>query len=237
MMKKCTNLNCDTTFLFQNDRIVCPFCHGILVENLDNEFRQPELIPIDLLPLDTPHQDQNVIPFIKRRFNSIECCGRVVEIDHQTLFNSKKYKLLNSIFRGEPYQLSHQTIEYTIRIENITEEYPTEIMDFCLYGNYLGRLQVGDEVLIKAKNKRDHRVVKSIYNQTTSSAIKSGLQIPAWLIKSFFLILMIAIVSCIYEIVLLFKSGAIVIMAIMPIIIAIFGFFLIIKSLFPKRRR
>ena len=77
--------------------------------------------------------------------------------------------MFNTIVRGEPYQFAHQTVEYTIRVENIANGISTEVTDFCLYGNYMGRLQVGDEVIVKARNLRDRRVIKSIYNQTTSS--------------------------------------------------------------------
>ena len=34
-MKRCPNPNCDSTFLYSNEKTICPFCHSPLVENAD----------------------------------------------------------------------------------------------------------------------------------------------------------------------------------------------------------
>lgn len=68
-------------------------------------------------------------------------------------FTAGAHKLFNALVRGEPYQFAHQTLEYTVRVEPITDGVPSEVTDFCLYGNCLGRIQIGDEVRIRAKEQ------------------------------------------------------------------------------------
>ena len=68
----------------------------------------------------------------------ITCTGRVLELDHQAVFYSRAHKLFNALVRGEPYQFAHQTLEYTVRVEPITDRVPSEVTDFCLYGNCRG---------------------------------------------------------------------------------------------------
>ena len=182
-MKRCYNPNCASDFLFGNDKVTCPFCHQRLVDIGAAHTGQPPILPVDLAEPPMP-TGRNNPPFASVRMGRMTCHGRIVEIDRQELFVSKFHKLINSLFRGEPYQLAHQTIEYTIRVENISDAMAEEVTDFCLYGNYLGRLQVGDEVEIRAKNHRNRRVVTSLYNRTTSSRVRPGFQIPAWAVRT-----------------------------------------------------
>lgn len=187
-MKRCVNPNCEAAFVFGNDRTNCPFCHSRLVSIEENVADYENIVLPDQIIFDDVNVGDNGQPFIRRRGNRIECRGRIVEIEHQELFNSAWHKLFNSLFLNEPYQLAHQTVEYAIRVENISDGYATETADFNLYGNYLGRLQVGDEVNIRAKLNHNRRVVKSIYNLTTESKLRPSLQFPSWLIKVFALI-------------------------------------------------
>lgn len=236
-MKRCSNPNCDSAFLYGDDKTVCPFCHSELVSNMDNVV--VHLQPADRIPGLEPMRNQ-AVQFIHEHFGTIECHGRIVEIDHQELFNSKRLKLINTIFRGEPYQFAHQTIEYTIRVESLSDDYPPEVRDFCLYGSYLGRMQVGDEVQIKAKNLKHRRVVKSIYNRTTDTTVKSGLQIPAILVRILIAILSIILIALMCSIVWMVESGAAsiiltaVLTALIPIIIMIWIFWEIVKGIFRR---
>ena len=243
MMKRCVNPNCESAFLFGNDKATCPFCHSRLVDSItDTGFETQTILPPDRVVFRDVATEPRGMEFVKEHFGTVECHGRILEIDHQELFNSKRYKLFNSLFRGEPYQFAHQTIEYTIRVENITEGIPTEVTDFCLFGSYLGRLQVGDEVVVRAKNLGDRRVVKSIYNQTTNSTVRPGLQIPASVIRGVFLTVALVIISIVCGVVWLFESGTMaaglvaITAALMPIIIVCVGFWMLIRSVFPRRR-
>lgn len=236
-MKKCSNPNCDSAFLYGEDKTVCPFCHSALVHNIENTI--VHLQPADRIPVVEPVRDQ-AVQFIQEHFGTMECHGRVIEIDHQELFNSKRLKLINTIFRGEPYQFAHQTIEYTIRVESLTDNYPAEVRDFCMYGSYLGRMQVGDEVLIKAKNLKHRRMVKSIYNRTTDTVVKPGFQIPAVLVRIPIAILSLLLIAVICSIMWMVESGAAAIVltalltALVPIVIMFWIFWEIIKGVFRR---
>lgn len=245
-MKKCPNPTCESAFLFGNDRVTCPFCHTRLVDNVtESGFQSRTILPPDRMTIRNVRRDVETQeePFISRHFGSMECHGRVSEIDHHELFNSKHHKLFNSLLRGEPYQFAHQTIEYTIRVESISDGFPAEVTDFCLYGSCLGRLQVGDEVVIRARDLRNRRIVKSIFNKTTNSIIKSGLQIPAGIIRGSLVVSAITLIALICSIVWMFDSGAAalgmvaILAAIMPAIIVIIGLWIMIRSIFPRRRR
>lgn len=244
-MKKCTNPNCNSNFLYGNDKKVCPFCHSRLESNVSfNATATQEILTPDQILVNDVSSHNDERPFFSCiRFHGILCHGRITEIDHREILYSAFHKILNAIFKNQPYQFAHQTSEYTIRVENITDGYPSEITDFCLYGNYLGRLQVGDEVIVRARNYRDRRVVKSIFNQTTSSVVKPGFQIPAQLIKIIMLLAIIGIVVLMCDVVWFVRSGAAavglvaIISAIMPFLIILFGIWIMIRSILPRRRR
>ncbi len=240
-MKRCINPNCQSSFLYGDDKITCPFCHNRLAEG--NNVQGARLTPADrAIEIRTPVRRAEH-DFVRRSRSCIECHGRVVEIDHHELFNDVKHKLCNSLFRGEPYQLAHQSIEYTIRVENISDNIANEATDFCLYGNYLGRLQVGDEVRIRGKNLGNRRIVKHIYNETTQTEIKPGMQIPAWLVRVGAVSIASFILLFIYELVWMVQSGALVnlglnlLEAFMPLVIIVFGIWFLLRSVFPGRRR
>lgn len=244
-MKKCINPNCDSIFLFPSDKERCPFCNSLLVEDTDNMTNPDEpILPVDRIPLISRENDNRESDdFTVNKLNNVNCHGRIVELEHQELFNTKWQKLANSIIRGEPYQFSHQTIEYTIRVENISQDFPTEITDFCLFGNYLGRLHVGDEVKIQAKNKSHRRVVKRIYNVTSESVVKPGIQISAAAIRAAAILSIVAILAMIYGAVWLVKSGTLfsiiasLVSAFIPLIIVCVGIYYMVKSILPNRRR
>ena len=265
-MKRCVNPNCGSTYLFGSSRTVCPFCHQPLVENgtppsqaagtasaggrARPSHRIRPAVPTDLLAAEQMPVRRREEPLIQRRTgrapllgNRIHCRGRVTEIEHHELFTDVRHKLMHTLFRGEPYQLSIQSVEYTIRVENLTDGLPTEVTDFCLYGNYLGRLQVGDEVTVKAKDCGDRRVVRSLYNETTGSQVRPGLQFSPWLVRGVFLAVILVLVWLICQLVWLFQSGAVaagaavLLMSLMPVLILIIGLYLLFRSVFPRRRR
>lgn len=265
-MKRCINPNCGSTYLFGSSQTVCPFCHQPLVENgtpsspsagtagPERQARPSQrvrpAVPTDLLAAERMPGQRREEPLVQRRTgrvpfgrNRISCRGRVTEIEHHELFTDVRHKLMHTLFRGEPYQFSIQSVEYTIRVENLTDGLPTEVTDFCLYGNYLGRLQVGDEVTVKAKDCGDRRVVSSLYNETTGSEVRPGLQVSPWLVRGVVLAVLLTLVWLICQLVWLFQSGAVaagaaaLLMSLMPVLILIIGFYLLFRSVFPRRRR
>ncbi|MCI5509606.1 MAG: hypothetical protein MR436_04015 [Eubacterium sp.] len=241
-MKKCSNPNCESEFLFSDSKSTCPFCHSMLITS-DAMATARHILPADSVDYGLNNNEEENDVFLSTHLGNMECHGRIVEIDHHEIFNSKWHKLFNSLFRDEPYQLANQTIEYTIRVENITDDFSTEITDFCMYGSYLGRLQVGDEVRINAKNKRNRRIVKKLYNETTGSAVKPGLQIPSIILKISFALVILALISLASGLVWFVKSGMLlnviesVLIAFLPLIIMSVGIWMLVRSVFPKRRR
>lgn len=240
-MKKCSNPNCASSFLFGDNKTNCPFCHGPLERCNGASHEQHRITPPNMALRNTERELSP--PLAARRMGRTEYTGRITEIEHQTIFHSRFHKLMNTVVRGEPFQLAHQSAEYTIRIEPITDGVPSEVTDICLYGNYLGRLQVGDEVKVKVKDCGHRRVAKSIVNLTTGSVVRPGLQVSAGLVRGLLLaaVLMIAVLICM--IVQLFSSGTVgsffgvLLSALIPAAICIFGFWLLFRSLFGRRSR
>ena len=121
----------------------------------------------------------------------------------------------------------------------MTDNYPAEVRDFCMYGSYLGRMQVGDEVVIKAKNLKHRRMVKSIYNRTTDTVVKPGFQIPAVLVRIPIAILSLLLIAVMCSIVWMVESGAAIMLtalltALVPIVIMFWIFWEIIKGVFRR---
>lgn len=146
-------------------------------------------------------------PFMEVSGNTIKCHGRIIEADHHELFYSKFHKIVNSLFRGEPFQFGHQTLEYLVRVEEVGSTYSTQCTDFFLYGNYMGRLVPGDEVEIIAKNKGGRRVVKKLFNVSTNSTVRPDIQLPAGLIQTLALVLLFLIIMLIAGAVASYHSG------------------------------
>lgn len=239
-MKKCVNPACLADFAFDDSMTSCPFCHSRL-EPCGGADVPPLVPPLDYgIPQPKPAEAQ---PFVHRQLGQMECHGRVSEIDRQEVFFGSTLKLFNTLFRGEPYQLAHQTIEYTIRVEPITDGVPAEVTDFCLYGSYLGRLQVGDEVTIRARDRGDRRVATHIYNQTTGSVVRPGFQISAGLIRGLAALLALLLVWLVWSAVELIRSGAILalvlglVSALMPLLICLAGLWIMAGSILPRRKR
>ena len=183
-MKRCSNPNCEPSIIFGESKNVCPFCNSVLM-SISN---QPEVVAssfqssypsVDRYSLSRSGHATHQVPFVNQRGKYLECRGRILEVEHHELFNNRSHKMFNSLFEGEPYQYGHQTIEYAIRVENITDSFSTQQMDFFLFGNFLGTLQRGDEVKILAKRKHGRNIVISIFNETTGSTIYGGSQLSS----------------------------------------------------------
>lgn len=239
-MKKCVNPACLADFAFDDSMTACPFCHSRL-ESCANEDAPPLVPPLDYgIPQPEPAEEK---PFVQRQLGRMECHGRVSEIDRQEVFFGSTLKLFNTLFRGEPYQLAHQSIEYTIRVEPITDGVPAEATDFCLYGSYLGRLQVGDQVIIRARGCGDRRVATHIYNQTTGSVVRPGFQIGAGLIRGLVAFLALLLVWLVWGAAELIRSGAIAVLlaelvsALMPLLICLAGLWIMVGSVLPHRKK
>lgn len=246
-MKYCSNPSCDSSFFYGDNKTVCPFCHSLLTSGLENH--DNHIQPI--ITLDNIYQSdndaQNHEHDIRDRFSTsirggVRYHGRITEIEHHEMFNSKWHKLFNSLFRGEPYQFAHQTSEYTVRLESIANGYPNEITDVCMYGNYLGRIHIGDEVTVNVKNYRNRRVANSMYNHTTESAIRPGLQLPAGMIRGIAIGIVATVVIFLLAIVVLAETGVLadwltsLFVSLLPIVVIGIVLFAIVFGRLPWRK-
>lgn len=240
-MKICKNPDCSSGVFYSDEKSICPNCHGKLVISNGSVFGDYPILTADSLSV--KNREEPGVDFIREGLLNVECHGRITEIDRCELFTGKGSKAYNSIFRGEPYQLSNQNIEYNIRLENISPGLATQVMDFSLLGNYLGRLQVGDEVFLRAKKRAGRRVVSYIYNCTTNSVIRPTSQLSAGFVKWWYALVIIFIISLIFGLIRFIESGAIVqvltgiFVALLPIFMPIFIIWFIFRMIFPPRRR
>lgn len=105
IMKRCSNPNCETLFLFGDDKVICPFCNSKLVKNMiTNDVQTQPILPSDRVTMEDD-MDNRKETFICDHLRTLECYGRIVEIDRQELFNSKWHKLFNSLLRGDHINL------------------------------------------------------------------------------------------------------------------------------------
>ena len=149
--------------------------------------------------------------------------GRLVEMEHNSLFHSSFHKWCNAVFAGEPWQLAHQSQAYTLRIEEITQDgIPGRVTDVCAFGEYLGRLSIGDELEIHCKGGKDRRIAKKLLDKTTGSVVRPGLQVPALFVRVFSLILAMLAIYFVSAAVNFVASGAILSWA-LGVIVALLG--------------
>ena len=247
-MKHCPNPGCDSSFLYGSNKNVCPFCHTVLSESITNinNLRAHIVSPSNVYMADNNDRDygtEHIESFSTPIRGGVRYHGRITEVEHHEVFNSKWHKLFNSLFRGEPYQFAHQTSEYTVRLESITEGYPNDITDVCMYGNYLGRIHVGDEVTVNARNYRNRRVVNSMYNHTTGTEVRPGLQLPAVLIRGLAIGIVATVIALFLVLGILVETGVLgewlvsLFASLLPILVIGIIVFSFVFGRLPRRRK
>lgn len=190
-MKKCTNNSCDQNIMYGRYSERCPFCGERLAEIQSSElFENSEE---DFLQIPSINQEDTTY-YESLVGNRFVCHGTVTEIDHHEVFFSKIHKIVNSVFGGEPYQLAHQNIEYVIRIQRISDLYTGDMKDFDLYGNYMGKIQIGDEVTVKGKISNGKLIVRSVFNHSTGGNVHPRIVFSAIFIRIMMLLMMALII-------------------------------------------
>ena len=105
-------------------------------------------------------------------------------------YHNRFKKIVNALFRGEPYQFGNTSHETVFRVEGFHDGLLSgRKRDLIYYGDIEGRINYGDDVVVNAKKMGDRYIVTSLYSNETESQIKPPPQIPALL----FWILIIAI--------------------------------------------
>lgn len=191
-MKKCTD--CD---LFFEDSIdLCPSCGDRLTaanRSYDSGVRvperhaRPERLRAAPVQLATPE-------FERRSGGRFMIRGAVAESNTQQFYQSKLAKTIGAVFSGEPYQFSHTSFLTTFRVEEIVQRgFPERAHDVSLYGNMRNLLAQGDEIEIEARIKHGQLTAKRIFNHSTNSPVRMQLQVPASVLRIFWLLIMMSI--------------------------------------------
>jgi hypothetical protein len=116
-------------------------------------------------------------------------------------------KWINSIFRGQPYQLGNPVHETIIRIEEICQSrLPDRLRSLVYYGE-LGELDIGDDVTISAVRRNDRLVIRSMVINDIESAVKPHGQISAAAVRVLAFVSVALVVFLIAGIVSFFTSG------------------------------
>ena len=67
-MKICSNPNCESSFLFGDNKTTCPFCHAPLIDNNGAAITQQLITPVDVVFDSEPEEDR---PFISCSLGSV----------------------------------------------------------------------------------------------------------------------------------------------------------------------
>lgn len=135
--------------------------------------------------------------------------GNIAEYTPVTRYFNRFHKLVNCIFRGEPYQFGHSTHYCTIRIEEqVTGAMPSRRRDVIFYGDVEGLFTYGDDVTVTAKRKRNRYVVQRMFLNDTEARIRPSLQLPAWMVNLLCLGFLFLLAALVIGIISFFTTGA-----------------------------
>ena len=171
-MKKCP----ECCAIFEDSIDVCPTC-GEQLENYVNsskkeEKRKQEKPQVNDY-INSRQRDNNAYVFERNIGNDVEINGSVVESSTQQYYQSKFTKIVQALFSGEPYQLSHTTFVTVFRVEeHTTRGYPERARDITLYGNMQNIFAVGDDVTVTASRKGNRYVAKNVYNHSINEDVR-----------------------------------------------------------------
>lgn len=154
--------------------------------------------------------------------------GTVTEVNSHARYHNRLKKIINAIFRGEPYQFGNTSHETVFRLEEFHRgRLSGKKRDLIFYGDIEGRLNYGDDVRVVVKKRGDRYVATKIYSNETESQIRPTPQIPA----IFFSLLLLLVVFLSYYLV---SSGIVVALLakVVTYAILIIAFLIFIKNFF-----
>lgn len=201
-MKNCPN--CNDFALYDDEITKCPLCGTTLVKYYHTSHRTIDDVKTVVSPIisntDTGRSDvdntqtvsvpsfetQNGLRYVYR--------GTVTEINSHTRYHNRLKKIVNAIFRGEPYQFGNSSHETVFRIEEFHRgRLSGKKRDLIFYGDIEGRLNYGDDIRAVVKKRGGRYVATSLYSNETESQIKPTPQIPSWIFTVLALCLFVAI--------------------------------------------
>ena len=224
-MKRCTH--CNDFSLYDDDVAKCPICGEALTTYIrrgavqrnnpssvyDSSYadRGNAVRPNNNSATNSRNSDnqRREAPLFERRQGlRYVYQGIITEITPLTRYPSRLKKIVNAIFLDEPYQLSHSTHMIAFRIEEFSDDRVAMQKRNCVFfGDVEGLFNVGDEATVTAKRKGSRNIVKRMFLNETGLPIRASFQIPAWLIRLLFFILLIFLWTVVSSVIRFFDSG------------------------------
>ena len=211
-MKECPH--CNDLAIYDDSIEKCPLCGTRLVDfhyssepHHNNSQDQAPVFQTD--PVSHVRERYEAMPQFERRTGrQYVFRGLITEIHPQSRLHNRPKKLVNSIFRGEPYQFGNTSQGTIFRVEQLHNAgFAYEKRDCIFYGDVEGRFNYGDDVTVTTKRVGDRYIVKSMMLNETNTPVRPGFQIPAGLVRfGFFLFLILAIVL-VAGVVMFFAGG------------------------------
>lgn len=170
-MKHCANCDIDVDNSFN----LCPYCGQALSISgqAGGTSGTASSGPSNRSSGSATHRATNsTIPFQTEEGNHIVFNGQIVESGTQQYYQSKLTKVIQAIFHGEPYQLSHTTFVTVFRIEeHVQRGFAERARDIVVYGQLQNVLSPGDDVTVVAQPAGDRLVARSIINHSSETQI------------------------------------------------------------------
>jgi len=199
-MKICPE--CSGFVLYEDEHTNCPRCNRILdsyqssanqrIENINTMKKDKTVSSSNDNKQSIETNIVNTISGFKTEERNFETIsgrnyrieGVISEITAITRYQTRFHKIVNSIFRAEPYQLGHSTHSVRIRVEeNTLGLYPENVRDIIAMGDYEGKLFIGSDVTINAIERSERLITRTIYMHDTQKLVYPGFQIPSIFIR------------------------------------------------------
>lgn len=201
-MKHCRNCEVDVDNSFN----LCPYCGQTLTSTQairDGVGETPIHSSTDG-PSDRTHISAEPPSFQTVEGRDITFNGQIVDSNTQQYYQSKLTKIIQAVFYGEPYQLSHTTFVTAFRIEeHVQHGFAEQARDIVVYGQLQNVLSAGDDVTVVARREGDRLVAKSIVNHSSEAqVIPHGGIISAGLVRAAVIIPLAILIMLLIELML-----------------------------------
>lgn len=150
--------------------------------------------------------------------------GRIAEVSSHSRYYNRFHKVVNAVFRGEPYQFGHSSYETVMRVEEFTDgRLPTQYRDLVMYGDIEAAIHVGDDVEVHAVQRGGRYVIRGLHNNHTESDVVPGPQLSMQVCALIMLAAVALVAGIIYGMYAFFFKGGFeaLVMAVVNLIISI----------------
>ena len=200
-MKRCHN--CNDAALYDNAVELCPVCNSRLVAYTRRNEPQNEETSSQQARYPEPVQ------FETKNGNTYTFRGMVSMVSTQQRWSNRTKRILNSIFRNEPFQFGNTSQECVIRIEEFRNDGALPKMrDVIFYGEAEGRVVFGDDVTITAKRRNGRFIVTSLRVYETGADIKQAVQISSGILKMVFAFVALSVIYITVGLISLIATGS-----------------------------